>query len=472
MAGLDIYLIAVGGTGMAPLACLLRQLGHTVRGADGPLYPPMSTLLDQAGIVPHVGYHPDHLTPVPDLVVVGNAVTRDHPEVLRAEALAVPRLSMPEAVARFLLPGRRSLVVAGTHGKTTTSAMVALILSECGRDPGYLIGGVPLDLPGSFALGGSSGGGRFVVEGDEYNAAFFDRGPKVLHYRAETLILTSAEFDHADLYADTAAVLRAFGQLVSSLPPNGRLLACGDRPEVLALSTRAPCPVLRYGLGATCDYAPLLAPEVDQDGTRCRLRDPESGEVELRLRVFGRHNLPHALAAYAAARQDGLAPEPVVRALSRFRGVARRLEERGRPGGVIVVDDFAHLPTEVAASLEGLRARYPGARLLVLFEPRSNTAGRSLLFDAYRDAFTGAHLLVLAPIYHAQRLAPAERLDRERLASELRARGVAVVVCDSTRDVLEQALAAVEPGDCLVTMSSGGFDGLPARLLGALGPGP
>ncbi|HSM51360.1 MAG TPA: Mur ligase domain-containing protein, partial [Thermoanaerobaculia bacterium] len=229
---MHIHLIAIGGTGMAPLACLLQAEGHLVTGSDGPLYPPMSTLLEAAGIVPREGFSAAHLVPAPDLVVVGNAVPRQNPEAVAAEALGLPRLSMPEAMARFFLADRQPLVVAGTHGKTTTSALAAWVWTDCGRAPGYLVGGVPLALPGSFARGA---GHRFVIEGDEYNAAYFDRGAKFLHYRPETVILTSLELDHTDLYPDLESLRAAFAALLALVPASGRIVACADDPEVRAL---------------------------------------------------------------------------------------------------------------------------------------------------------------------------------------------------------------------------------------------
>src|SRR5258708_27283692 len=242
---LDVYMLAIGGTGMAPLACLLQEQGHRVRGTDGPLYPPMSTLLERAGILPAVGFDASHLEPRPDLVVVGNAVRRDNPEAVEAERLGVERLWMPQALSRFFLDGRRPLVVTGTHGKTTTTAMAAWVSSQCGADPGYLIGGAPRDLAGSFAGGG---GERFIVEGDESTAAYFGRGAKFLHYRPETLILTSVEYDHADLYASPEALREAYRQVIAQLPADGLLVACGDTREVRELARRAPCRTILYGL--------------------------------------------------------------------------------------------------------------------------------------------------------------------------------------------------------------------------------
>jgi UDP-N-acetylmuramate: L-alanyl-gamma-D-glutamyl-meso-diaminopimelate ligase len=450
---------------MAPLACLLQEQGHHVRGVDGPLYPPMSTLLAAAGITPSVGYDPAHLDPRPDLVVIGNAIRRDNPEAVEAERLGLPILSMPQALSRFFLEHRRPLVIAGTHGKTTTTACAAWVYSACGRDPGYLIGGAPLDLPGSFR-GGS--GERFIVEGDEYNAAYFDRGAKFLHYRPETLILTSAEYDHADLYPTPEALFAAFAQLVRLLPADGLLVACGDVPKVRELAREAACPVVFYGLDAGNDVHPVGPIDALPEASRLRLRDPEAGEVEITLCLAGEHNVANALAAWVAARRDGLPAAAVADALGRFRGVKRRLEELATGRGATVVDDFAHHPTAVEKTLGALRQRYPGRRLVVLFEPRSLTAGRGFFFAPYRKAFAGADRVLFAPTFHLGRLALEERLDFGTLAQALRDDGVAAELCADTDAVLRTALAEAREGDVLVTMSSGSFDGLPHRLAAAL----
>jgi UDP-N-acetylmuramate: L-alanyl-gamma-D-glutamyl-meso-diaminopimelate ligase len=466
---LDIHCIAIGGTGMAPLACLLQDAGHRVRGSDGPLYPPMSDLLAAAGIRPQLGFDPAHLEPRPDLVVVGNAVRRDNPEAVLAERLGIERLSMPQALARFFLAGRRPLVVAGTHGKTTTTAMAAWVYAACGADPGYLVGGLPWDLPASFARGG---GARFIVEGDEYNAAYFDRGAKFLHYRPETLIVTSVEYDHADLYPSPASLRAAYARLVGLLPPGGLLVACGDTPEVRALAGAAPSPVVLYGCGADSELR-LLSPvgpvRSGPQGTAFSLRDPASGEtVDLELRLVGEHNVANALAVWAAARHDGLPVGRLAAALGAFRGVRRRQEELGSARGVTVVDDFAHHPTAVGKTLESLRRRYPGRRLVALFEPRSLTAGRSFFFEPYVEAFAAADGVLFAPVFHAARLADEERLDVGALVERLRARSIEAVSTSSVDELVERALAAARPGDVLVTMSSGDFRGAPRRLLAGL----
>ncbi|HEX9731119.1 MAG TPA: Mur ligase family protein [Thermoanaerobaculia bacterium] len=465
----DIYFIAIGGTGMAPLACLLKEQGHRVRGVDGPLYPPMSDLLAANGIEPLVGYEPGHLLATrpderPDLVIVGNAVPRDNTEVIAAEQLVLPRLSMPQALARFFFEGRRPLVVAGTHGKTTTTAMAAWVWRRCGADPGYLIGGWPHDLERSFRIGS---GERFIVEGDEYNASYFDRGPKFLHYQPETLVLTSVEYDHADLYPDPEKLREAYRRLVRLLPKSGLLVACGDEAGVREVAAEARCRVLFYGLDEANDVHPRQL-EATADGSRFLLDDRLAGEVEVALRLPGEHNVANALAVWAAARRDRLEAAAVAAALASFRGVKRRLEEIGTVAGVTVIDDFAHHPTAVAKSLGALRQQYPGRRLAALFEPRSLTAGRAFFFDDYARAFLAADAVYFAPIYHRDRLGPKERLDLERLVATLAAAGVAGTICGSVDEVLARALAAAAPGDVLVAMSSGAFDGLPRRLLRGL----
>lgn len=456
-------MLAIGGTGMAPLACLLRQLGHEVRGVDGPLYPPMSTLLADAGIEPQVGFDLSALDPKPDLVVVGNAVPRHNPLAQAVEASGIERISMPQALARFVLAGRRPLVVAGSHGKTTTTALLAWVHERAQWSPGYLIGGAPLDLPASFALGT---GERFLLEGDEYNAAYFDRGAKFLHYGAETVILTSAEYDHADLYHTEQAFQEAFRRLLAQLPATGRVIACADSTEVRDLVADAGCAASWYGLedGPPGTLRPL-ALTLDENGTRFVVDDVKAGPVEVRLRLHGPHNLSNALAVWAACRADGLPVDALVAGLESFRGVRRRTEELGSAAGATIVDDFAHHPSEVQQSIRGLRQRYPNRRLVVLFEPRSLTASRNLHLDAYSTALSLADAILLAPLFHAQRLEPEDRLDRAALVRALRGRGREARAFSSVDELNEAVLAMRQQGDVIACMSSGSFEGLPTRLL-------
>ncbi len=459
---MDIHLIAIGGTGMAPLACLLRELGHQVRGSDGPLYPPTSDILADAGIEPLVGYDPAHLEPRPDLVIVGNAVPRTNPEAVATEALGLPRLSMPEALDRFVLRDRRPLVVAGSHGKTTTTAMAAWVYSRAGADPGYLIGGAPIGLASGFALGGGS---RFAIEGDEYNASYFDRGPKFWHYRPETVILTSLEHDHVDLYPDFDGLERAFLGLVERLPPTGLLIACADYSTVERLLPASPCRVVTYGAGAG-DIRLAGPVERGERGISFELEE-EGRRQRVDLGVWGEHNALNAMAVWAAARADGLERDAVLDALATFRGVKRRLEVIGEKAGVVVIDDFAHHASEVAASLAALRQRFPGRRLVALFEPRSLSAGRLQFAADMAASLASADRVFLAPVFHRERLGD-EGFDPEQVAAEIERLGAAATACSSNDELAETVLAEARPGDVLVTMSSGSFDGMPRRLQMAL----
>ncbi len=403
-------------------------------------------------------------------MIVGNAIHRDNPEAVAVERLGIPRVSMPEALGRFFLDHHRSLVVAGTHGKTTTTAIAAWVYAACGRDPGYLIGGAPRDLPASFHDGA---GDRFIIEGDEYNAAYFDRGPKFLHYQPETLLLTSAEYDHADLYPTPEALWAAYERLIALLPADGLLVACGDTAKVRELAARAPCRVLFYGLEPGNDLHPLGGIEALPEASRFRVRDAEAeaagdGEVEITLPLAGGHNVANALAVWAAARRDGIPPADAAAALARFHGVKRRLEELGTARGVTVVDDFAHHPTAVEKTLLALRQRYPARRVVALFEPRSLTAGRRFFFEPYRQAFAGADRVLFAPTFHNGRLAPEERLDFAALAAALTAAGIPTDLCADNGALLRQALAEAGDGSVLVTMSSGSFEGMPQKLMAGL----
>lgn len=471
---LHIYLIAIGGTGMAPLACLLQDLGHRVRGVDGPLYPPMKDLLEEAGIVPLVGYDAAHLDVAagaekPDLVIIGNAVPRHNPEAEAAERLcrehpSIERLSMPEALWRFFLADHQPLVVAGTHGKTTTTALASWVLLRCGRDPGFLIGGVPKNLDRSFRVGQ---GPRFVVEGDEYNAAYFDRGPKFLHYRPETLILNSVEYDHADLYPSHQVLLDAYRKLVSLVPPSGLLIAAGDSDLLREVVAEARCQTVFFGFDPRNDVKPDQL-ELGEAHSTFVIHDREHGPCRLSLPIAGRHNVLNALAVYVAARRDGLLPSEIATAFAEFEGVRRRLDELGQSGGITVVDDFAHHPTAVAMSLGGLRQRHPEGRLITLFEPRSLTAGRSFFFEPYLEAFRLADVVIFAPIFYKERLGDEERLDIEGLRQGLATHGIESFAEESNDAVLARVLAEARPGDVIVTMSSGSFDGMPHRVLAAL----
>lgn len=461
---MKIHLIAIGGTGMAPLACLLKEAGHEVRGSDGPLYPPMSDLLKETGIEPMVGYQPGHLDWNPDVVIVGNAVPRSNVESEEAERRNFTLLSMPQALHRFFLGERRPLVVAGTHGKTTTSSMAAWVWTYCKKEPSYLLGGVPRDLPSSFAL---AQGDRFIIEGDEYNAAWFDRGPKFLHYAAECLILTSAEYDHVDLYPTHEGFLAAFSSLVRQVESRGgTLVACIDDPWVRTITENYSGNLLTYALEGEADCRPRNIQWLPE-GTRCELPDSQGQWYAFYLPAPGPHSLSNATAVWAAALADGLSPREVAAAFAGFEGVKRRLEEVGERGGVLVVDDFAHHPSAVKVTLSGVAQKWPDRRRVVVFEPRSLSAGQAMFKDAFRDALLGADLVVLAPVFHRKRLGE-KALDRHQLVQELLDQGKKAWAPDDFNHLIRILGQVLEPNDVVVTMSSGSFGGLPGKILDSL----
>lgn len=463
MAKESLYFIAVGGTAMAPLAALLSRRGYPVRGSDTVLYPPMSDLVARAGIEVRPGFRPENVTPDIGRVIIGNAVARTNPEVEETLRRGIPYFSMPQAIEHYLLAGRHSVVVTGTHGKTTTSSLLAWLLLASGRDPGLLIGGELRNLGCGFRDGA---GPHFLLEGDEYNAAFFDRGPKFLHYRPQTLLLNNIEFDHADLYADLAAVKDAFRHLIALVPPNGVIIANTDDANVAELTAGAAARVVSVSLsiGAEISASGIVA---DSRGTTFDLVERGGPVARVCSPLFGTHNLRNALMAIAAARTLGLADREITAALPGFSGVRRRLEVLAEREGVLFVDDFAHHPTAVGETLAAARQRWPGRRLWAVFEPRSLTAGRKFFEDAYRRALAVADAVVLAPVYHAARFSPEQLIDRGGIAAALTAQQRLAFTPDALEEIETLLDHQLRPGDVVVLMSSGDFAGLRQKLTGA-----
>jgi UDP-N-acetylmuramate: L-alanyl-gamma-D-glutamyl-meso-diaminopimelate ligase len=457
---------------MGSLAGLLKARGLEVSGSDARLYPPMSTALVLWGIPVHVGFRAEQVIEArPDLVVIGNAVRPENPEAVAVMEEGIPYLSFPDALYRLAIEGKHSVVVAGTHGKTTTTTLVAKLLEATGRDPSLLVGGFSLDFEGSFRNGG---GQHFVVEGDEYDSAFFDKTPKFLHYGARTCVLTSVEFDHADIYRDLDHVKQAFRALVARLPVDGTLVAALNHAGVRDVVSGSPCRVVGYGLGA--EGAPEWRAEglrAGPEGTRFEILRAGRTVASVSLPLFGAFNVENALGAVATAAALGVPAEEAAAALAGFRGVRRRQEVRGEARGVVVVDDFAHHPTAVAGSIASLRARFPGRRLVAVFEPRTNTSRRAVFQRSYAEAFDGADRVVVsvvpdAPIYSATGEV-AERFSSPRLAEDLRARGVPAQAIDGVDAIVAHLAAECRPGDVVLVMSNGDFGNVWGRLLDALG---
>ena len=458
---------------MTPLAALLLARGARVTGSDVPLYPPMSDRLAALGVAVKPAWDAANVGADVDAVVAGNLARGDNPEILEALRRGLPVRSMPETLHDEILAGRHPVVIAGTHGKTTTAALTAWLLASAGRDPGYLIGGEPLNFPGPAARGT---GPAFVVEGDEYSTSYADKGPKFLHYAPKTLVLTSVEFDHADLYADLEAVRAAFRAGARLVPADGTLVANADDANVCAVVSDARTPVLFYGVGprpADAGRVDLLATEIVEGAAGTRFTVHRAGREPFSVvsPLAGRHNVSNALAAIAAVLGFGLDPGQLAHGLASFRGVRRRLEVLGTEAGVTVVDDFAHHPTAVATTVAGARTRFPGRRLWAAFEPRSLTAGRADFLEPTFRALANADAVALAAPYHAARLARPGgpgALDTAALVDRLAASGLPALTAEGPDALLAALLPELRAGDVVLSMSSGSFGNLPRRLLAAL----
>ena len=465
-----VYLIGICGKGMGALAELLAEAGYEVRGSDEAAYPPMSTRLAAHGIAVDEGYSAAHIDGWADLVVVGNAAVPTHPEAAAARERGVAQASLPEALAHLFLRQRQPAVVAGTHGKTTTTGMLVHVLREAGMDPGFLVGGVLVGEETTSALGS---GPVFCIEGDEYDAAYFDKRPKMLLYRPHRAIVTSLEFDHADIYRDWDEYQRAFHAFVALPPPAGLLVLNGEDEAVRDLADRTWARVRLYGeegreaSGVTFDVAARNLRPVEGGQTFTLVA---SGEplAEVRLPMGGRYNALNALAVAAVAMDAGATAEQVARGLGSFRGMKRRQEVVGEASGVLVVDDFAHHPTAVAATIQGVRERWPGRRVVAVFEPRSNSSRRKAFEAPYAEALATADALFLStpPLRHNDD--PADFLDAETVASGVNDAGTPAASFASADALLPELVDALRPGDLALVMSNGSFDGLPRRLADAL----
>lgn len=471
----SVFLMGIGGVAMGALAGALAARGLAVRGSDNPLYPPMSTFLAERGIAVAQGYDADNLQPPADLVIVGNVIRADNPEAVELARLGLPYLSLPQALAHFFLEGKQPIVVCGTHGKTTTTALIASALRRGGREAGFMLGGI-LNEEGGLNLAEGTGE-HFVVEGDEYDTAFFAKVPKFVFYRPRIALLTSLEFDHADIYPDLEAVRAAFGQLMAVLPVDGTIIAWGDSEEVMAMVGRAPCPVVTYGESEGCHWRLLESEPAPEGGARLLVQPPQGGVLRFTSPLVGRHNALNTTAALGSLQAAGLEPQRAAALQAGFGGVRRRQEVRGVAGGVTVVDDFAHHPTAVRETVAAVAGfGLPGwpagsGRLVACFEPRSNTSRRGYFQDDYPESFAGADLVLLREPPLVEEIPPPERFSAARLAEDLAARGIEAHAFGNTDDLLACLLEVLRPGDLCLIMSNGGFDNLHQRLLDALDEG-
>jgi UDP-N-acetylmuramate: L-alanyl-gamma-D-glutamyl-meso-diaminopimelate ligase len=469
--GKHIHLIGICGTAMASLAGMLQQRGFRVTGSDAAAYPPMSDFLAELGIPVAQPFDARNLQPRPDLVVVGNAISRGNPELEQLLDQRISFCSLPHILHDEFLRGREVLVVAGTHGKTTTTSMLAWIFHTAGTQPSFLIGGIAENFGSSFHLGE---GEYFILEGDEYDTAFFDKGPKFLHYFPDATILTSVEFDHADIYKDLEAVETAFQRLVNLLPRRGRIVAfdgvAGGATESASLNrclSKAFCPVERYGAGAKSDWQIINLKFQAGQTTWSVIRN---GQVwaDFEFSLAGEYNVWNATAAAALAADYGISKEQIAAALKTFKSVKRRLEVKAQVNGITIIDDFAHHPTAIAGTLKALRTRYAGSRLWAILEPRSNTLRRRVLQADLARSLTLADEVIVAGVFRSEAVPANERLELPELAADIQKLGGRVRLMADADEIVQTIAPEMRGGDVVAILSNGGFAGiyekLPARL--------
>lgn len=461
-----IHLVGVAGTGMGAFAGMLKAAGYTVTGSDENVYPPMSDMLREWGIEVYTPYAARNLDRArPDLVIIGNVIRRVNPEATAVRERRILQMSFPAAFGALIAAHRHSVVIAGTHGKTTTSALMGHVLAEAGLDPTFLVGGVTLNYGGNFRLGK---GPHVVVEGDEYDTAYWDKGPKFLHYRPRTALLTSVEFDHADIYRDMAHYESAFARLGEVMPPDGWLGVAASYPravEIARASTNAW--VQTYAWDRSADYRGHDA-RFNATGARFAIDAPDGESVEVTLPMSGFHNLENATGVYAAARSLGLSPATIAKGFATFRGVKRRQEPRGEIGGVLVIDDFAHHPTAVRETILALRQRYPARRLWAVFEPRSNTSRRNIHQSEYATAFDEANVVTIRLPEPHDKVPVDQQLDVPAIVQSIAARGIPASAHADVDVLLRQVAGEARANDLILVMSNGAFGGFIPSLMAAL----
>lgn len=459
-----VHMIGIGGSAMSPLAGMLQERGFLVTGSDAGVYPPASNFLEALGIKYATSFDAGHLTPAPDMVVVGNAISRGNVEVEEMLDRKIPHYSLPEILEEEFLPGKHSVVVSGTHGKTTTTAMLAWIFEVAGRHPNFLVGGIAENFGRSYQLGG---GEEFILEGDEYDSAYWDKAAKFFHYQPDDLIITSLEFDHADIYTDFDAYQLAFRRLVNLVPRRGSAIIWGDSEAGEALhqvTEKAFCPVVRYGFEKGNDW---IASSVKPDGDGMAFTLTHGGQhySDFKLSASGHHNVLNAVAALIVAHGRRIPVESMRQALETFKSVRRRMDVRGEVEGVLVVDDFAHHPTAIRATVQAARLRWPKRNIWAVLEPRSNSMRRKTFQDTLPESLALADRVVLGSVHRAGQLNDDMRLDPDTVATTVRALGRDANVLPGADAIADFLVSEAKPGDLVLIMSNGSFDGLCDKLL-------
>ncbi len=462
-----IHMMGICGTAMGSLAGLLKEMGYNVRGSDQNVYPPMSTQLEALGIHIMNGYDPENLTPRPDKVIVGNVMSRTHSEVQALLKTNISYMSLPQAMGEYLIKDRHSVVIAGTHGKTTTTAIAAWVLEQAGLQPGFLIGGVPLNFPQTFAIGK---GNYFVIEGDEYDTAFFDKVPKFIHYRPKSVILTSVEFDHADIYDDLEAVKKAFVMLLKLIPSQGILLYQAEDENIASILKFCTCQNME-SYGAKKGHWRLGEIRWGETHSEFDVIYKDKKTDTLKTDLFGEYNLLNTLSVYALATHLKIPTEKIKKALSTFLGVKRRQEIIGRPGNITVIDDFAHHPTAVKVTIDGVRKRFPNSKIFAIFEPRSATSRRKVFQHEFAKSLSTSDELIISEPFDQSKIKEEDRFSSTDLIKECQKlkKGFRGALSKSTEETVDLLKNSAKPGDVLLLMSNGGFGGIYEKLLKELG---
>ena len=460
-----IHVIGICGTAMGTLAAMFAERGFTVSGSDAMAYPPMSTWLADRGLLIQSGYDAAHIPANTDLVVVGNVSRRDNPEAIATIERGLPYVSLPEALRTFFFPDKTVLVPTGTHGKTTTASMCAWILHACGRDPSFFIGGVTVNFDSNYRLGD---GEFFVVEGDEYDTAYFDKVPKHWHYPATSATINNVEFDHADIYPDLASIEHVFTRFAAQLPADGTVWVNGDDPTALGCTHSASANVRTFGLGREQHDLWGEALETTEAGLVARVGYKGGDAVDVVIPMIGDYNLRNFLGAAALASQAGVTLAEAANAIGGFQGVKKRQQIKGEADGIVVIDDFAHHPTAVAGTLRAVRERFPTRRVWAIFEAKSNTSRRAVFQDDYPPAFTPADLVVLSQPWKADNLPENERISIPQMVEAIRAQGATVALIPEVDDIVAHVAEQALPGDVIVGLSGSAFGGLHDKILDAL----
>lgn len=463
--GSHIHLMGICGTAMASLAGLLKDRGFKITGSDLNPYPPMSTQLESLGISIMTGYKAENLHPQPDFVIVGNVISASNEEAQELIKLKIPYTSLPKAMGEFIIGSRESVVISGTHGKTTTTSMMSWVAENAGVKPGFLIGGIPKNFSQSFK---NPEGNYFIIEGDEYDTAFFDKVPKFVHYKPKHVILTSVEFDHADIYKDLQAVKDSFARLMVLIPENGTLLACAEDANVMELRKLAKCTnSYTYGFKADADFR---AKVLFQNEKGLGFEVHHQGEIlgPYSMQITGDYNILNATAVVAMGKCLGFSENRIQIAMESFEGVKRRQEILGEPNGILVIEDFAHHPTAVRETVKGIQKKYPNRKVFSVFEPRSATSRRKVFQKDYVTAFKGSHEVLLAKAFDQTKIDEENRFSSHELVEDLRQSGVTAEDFDSADQIVSALKARSKKGDVILIMSNGGFDGIYGKLLTAL----